>query len=440
MKIILIVMKRTRHLHGLAILCLMLIGWIAISPVSGETLQAFPADTVSPEYAEGFSVEYHDTYKRVTVLSPWRGSNETFTYLLVEPGTVPPDPGSGETVIEIPSRRFVSLSTTYLPYLPILGETEALVGVEDASLVNTPEIVSRINEGYVRDVAGAGSGMASGVDIEVLIDLDPDLVMTYATGTPEYDMHPKLKEAGIPVVLNGEYMETDPLGRAEWIKFVSVFFNKEKEANEYFDRIEAEYLALKDLAATEEKPTVFLNNNYRGTWYMAGGESYVACFLSDAGAGYFWADDTTTGSIPLDFEVVYDRALGADYWLNPGTVRSMEELLAEDARYADFGAVGSGQVYNNNARVNDGGGNDYWESGVVHPEIVLKDLLKIFHPDLVPDHDLVYYQQLKSADDSPGDGGSDLWEPFKAIYRELLKIFHLDLVSVCRIPGAGAGR
>lgn len=417
-------MRLTCHLHGAAILCLMLIGGIAISPVSGEALQTSPADTVSPEYAEGFSVEYHDTYKRVTVLSPWRGSNETFTYLLVGPGTVPPDLGLGETVIEIPAHRFVSLSTTHLPYLPILNETDALVGVENARLVNTPEVVGRIDEGYVRDVAGAGSGMA-GADLELLIDLDPDLVMTYATGSPEYDTYPKFREAGIPVVLNGEYMETDPLGRAEWIKFVSVFFDKEREANEYFDRIEAEYLALKDLAAPEEKPTVFLNNNYRGTWYMAGGESYVARFLSDAGAEYLWADDPTTGSIPLDFEVVYDRALGADYWLNPGTARSMEELLAEDARYADFGAVRSGQVYNNNALLNDGGGNDYWESGVAHPEIVLKDLLKIFHPELVPDHSLVYYQQLKSADDSRIDSENDLWEPFRTIYRELVNYLRL---------------
>ncbi len=431
-------MKHIFYLRGTAMLflCLMLIGGIAISPVSGETLPPSLADTVSPEYAEGFDVEYHDTYKLVTVLNPWQGSNETFTYLLVKPGTVPPDLGLGETVIEIPAHRFVSLSTTYLPYLPILGETDALVGVENTRMVSTPEVVRRIDEGYVRDVAGAGSGMASGLDLEVLIDLDPDLVMTYATGSPEYDMHPKLREAGIPVVLNGEYMETDPLGRAEWIKFVSVFFDKEREANEYFDRIEAEYLALKDLAATEEKPTVFLNNNYRGIWYMAGGESYVARFLSDAGADYLWADDSTTGSIPLDFEVVYDRALGADYWLNPGTAQSMEELLAEDARYADFDAARSGRIYNNNALVNDGGGNDYWESGVVHPEIILNDLLKILHPDLVPDHSLVYYQQLEYVDPRI-DGGSDIWGPFRAIYRELLKFFHLDLVSIYRTSGAG---
>lgn len=431
-------MKHIFCLRGTAMLflCLILVGGIAISPVSGEALPSSPADTVSPRYAEGFDVEYHDTYKLVTVLNPWQGSSETFTYLLVEPGTVPPSLGLGETVIEIPAHRFVSLSTTYLPYLPILGETDALVGVENTRMVSTPEVVRRIDEGYVRDVAGAGSGMASGLDLEVLIDLDPDLVMTYATGSPEYDMHPKLKEAGISVVLNGEYMETDPLGRAEWIKFASVFFDKEREANEYFDRIEAEYLTLKDLAATEEKPTVFLNNNYRGTWYMAGGESYVARFLSDAGADYLWADDSTTGSIPLDFEVVYDRALGADYWLNPGTAQSMEELLAEDARYTDFGAARSGRIYNNNALVNDGGGNDYWESGVVHPEIILKDLLKIFHPDLVPDHSLVYYQQLDYVDPRI-DGGSDIWEPFRTIYREILKFFHLDLASICWTSGAG---
>lgn len=398
-------MKITFHFNRLqgilSIFCLILIAaCIVISPACGDentSVASVSADHVSAEYATGFHVEYRDGYKIVTVTNPWRGSNDSFTYVLVPEGTNPPELQKNEKIISIPVKRFVALSSTYLAYLPILGVTDSLVGVKGTDIVSTPEVRSMIEEGKVIDVSGGGAGMGSDVNLETLLDLSPDLVMTYATGQAEYDTHPKLEEAGIPVALNGEYMEQDPLGRAEWIKYVSVFFNKEKEANEYFETIKNQYNSLKKSAASENnpKPTVFLNNNYQGTWFMAGGDSFVAKYLNDAGAEYLWANDTTTGSIPLDFEVVYDTALNADFWLNPGTANSIKELMSQDARYFDFKAMKSKKVYNSNARVNANGGNDYWESGVVHPEIVLKDLVKIFHPNLVPDHTLYYYKHLE---------------------------------------------
>lgn len=383
----------------LFIIAFLAFGFLFIFSVSGDQepeTKSF-VDQVTPEYATGFTVEYHDDYKVVTVSNPWRGSDESYTYVLVNRGDTPPSLGKGEEVIEIPSERFVSLSSTHLPYLPILGITECLKGTINPDTISTPEVLNLIQEGKVTDVSGGGSGMATGINMEKMIELDPDLVMTYATGLAEYDTHPKLQEAGIPVVVNAEYMEEHPLGRAEWIKFISVFFNKEKEANEYFKTIKNDYLSLeKSVAAlSTENPTVFLGNNRQGTWYMAGGNSYVAKLLNDAGADYLWSDDQTTGSIPLDFEVVYETALDADYWLNPGTAKNLKELLGEDARYSDFAAVKSDTIYNNNARMNNGGGNDYWETGVAHPEIILKDLIKIFHPEIVPDHNLVYYQHLE---------------------------------------------
>lgn len=372
----------------------LLLGFLIPLPVlADDKLQNVDQDQVHPEYATGFSVEYHEGYKVVTVTKPWRGSDESYTYVLVKRGVSPPHLGKGEEIITIPSERFVSLSSTYLPYLPILGITSSLKGVTNTNTVYTPEVMNLIQEGKVIDV----SGMATGINLETLIDLNPDLVMAYATGQPEYDAHPKLQEAGIPVVLNAEYMEEDPLGRAEWIKFISVFFNREKEANAYFEKIKNEYQSLEKSvhSLNGTYPTVFVNNNWQGTWNMAGGQSYVAELLRDAGADYLWSDDTTTGSIPLDFEIVYDKGQNADYWLNPGNAMTLQELLGEDARYSEFAAVKSKKIYNNNARVNAGGGNDYWESGVAHPETILKDLIKIFHPEIVADHKLVYYRHLE---------------------------------------------
>ncbi|MCA1917340.1 ABC transporter substrate-binding protein [Methanospirillum hungatei] len=385
------------HTSHIILVFFLISGFLIPLPVFADNkIQNVEQDQVYPEYATGFSVEYHEDYKVVTVTKPWRGSDESYTYVLVKPGVNPPHLGKGEEIITIPSERFVSLSSTYLPYLPILGITSSLKGVTNPNTVYTPEVRNLIQEGKVLDVSGGGSGMATGINLETLIDLNPDLVMTYATGQPEYDAHPKLQEAGIPVVLNAEYMEEDPLGRAEWIKFISVFFNREKEANAYFEEIKKEYQSLEKSvhSRNDTYPTVFVNNNWHGTWNMAGGRSFVAELLRDAGADYLWSDDTTTGSIPLDFEIVYDRAQKADYWLNPGTAMTLQELLGEDARYSEFAAVKSKKIYNNNARVNAGGGNDYWESGVAHPEVILKDLIKIFHPEVVSDHNLVYYRHL----------------------------------------------
>ena len=144
-----------------------------------------------------------------------------------------------------------------------------------------------------------------------------------------------------------------------------------------------------------EKPTVFTGSDYQGTWSMPGGNSFAAAFLKDAGADYLWADDTSTGSLPLAFEAVFEKAQSAEYWVNVGYFFTLNDLLAADARYADFAVYQSGNIWNNDAITSATGGNDYYESAVAHPELVLADLIKIFHPELLPDYELVYYRQLK---------------------------------------------
>jgi iron complex transport system substrate-binding protein len=203
-------------------------------------------------------------------------------------------------------------------------------------------------------------------------------------------------EANLNVVIDGEYMEPTPLGRAEWVKFLAAFFNKERQAEELFQAAVSSY---EEMAARvkqiPDKPTVFLNAPFDGTWWVPGGESYLAAFLRDAGARYLWADIPSQGSQTLDFEAVYELAADADFWLNPGQWNNLNDGLAVDERLSEFRAFQEGNVYNNNASVNKYGGNDYWESGLTRPDVVLADLIKIFHPDLLPEHEFVYYQQLK---------------------------------------------
>jgi iron complex transport system substrate-binding protein len=229
----------------------------------------------------------------------------------------------------------------------------------------------------------------------MILDLQPDLIMAYNSGVPDYDAYPKINEAGLNVVLNGDNLETTPLGRAEWGKFIALFFNKEAEAEQLYNKTASKYEGLVKLAASAKtKPAVFVNVNYQGTWYMSGGKSYVAQFLSDAGANYLWADEPTVGELMLSFEEVLNKAVNADYWVNTGFWNSAEEALADDVRYGEFAAFKNNRVYNNNARSNVNGGNDYFESGVANPDIILADLIKIFHPELLHDHQLYYYHQL----------------------------------------------
>lgn len=342
-------------------------------------------------HSDGFTIAYFDSYKVVTVQSPYPGAAEVATYVLVQCGAPAPEGYADAVIIEVPIDSLVAMSTTYLPHLPTLNAVDSLVGLDNLAFVSTPEIRERIDAGQVAEV-----GFGAQVNVEQVLDLDPDVVMTYSSGSADFDAQPKLEEAGITVVVNSDYLDTNPLGQAEWVKFLAAFYNQEAAATAWFDGVVGEYEELVALAATAvTQPTVLLNTPYEGTWYMAGGQSYVAQLLADAGATYLWADDPSGTTLFLDFETVFDTAQAADYWINLGFVSSLADLEATDSRFAEFAAYQNGNVYNNDGRVNANGGNDYYEGGAANPHWVLADLIKIFHPELLPEHGFVYYRLVE---------------------------------------------
>ena len=355
------------------------------------SIDYFP-QKLSVSFATGFEVEYHNNYKIVTVTNPWQGAQESFRYLLVQCGTPAPQDVDGD-VIEVPVVDMIAMSTTYLPTLDSLGLIDRLIGIDSYVWTTNEAVRARIEAGEVAEIGGG-----AGVNVELTLDLDPALVMTYGTGFADYDTHPALLEAGIPVALNGDFVEQDPLGRAEWMKFIALFFNREADAVEEFDAVAAEYRRVAGLTASlSQRPTVLLGSVYNGTWYVAGANSYMAKLLADAGAAYLWADEGDVGALPLSFESVYAIAAGAEFWLNPDNSFwfSIGDVVASDPRYADFEALERGQLFNNNANVNKNGGNAYYEEGAAHPERVLKDLVRILHAHLLPDHELVFFRQIK---------------------------------------------
>jgi iron complex transport system substrate-binding protein len=354
-----------------------------------EQTDYFPAK-LDIRHAKGFNVTYHNHYKVVRVLNPWKGATETFNYVLTQKGTPQPDGFEDAQHVHVPIDRFVSLSTTYLPHLEAIGAQESLVGLGTSSFVYSDWIRDRVASGLARETGTDGQ-----IDRETIVSLEPEVVMTYGSGNPASDAHPKLMEMGIPAAINGEFMEGTPLGRAEWMKFTALFFNREAEVEEYFDAIDTRYRKLAQIGRNaSNRPTVFTNISWQGLWHASGGRSFIAVLLRDAGADYVWSDNTSERSIPLDFESVLERAQDADYWINTGVWSSRMEALSSDERYALFAAYRNGRMFNHVARVNDQGGNDYWESGVANPQIVLADLIRIFHPVLTPDHKLFYYRKL----------------------------------------------
>jgi iron complex transport system substrate-binding protein len=349
----------------------------------------FP-EKISLTHTTGFRVEYYNSYKVITVATPWPGAGEAQQYVLVQCGAPEPTGFDAAQIIEVPVQQIATMSTSYLPFLDMYGLLDRLVAVDDVTYVNNPAVLAMAEAGTLVQI-----GYGAGVNVEQILDLAPDLVMTYGSGSPEYDAHPVLLNAGLKVAVNAEWLETSPLGRAEWGKFIALFFNKEATAESTFANTVARYEDLKAKAAAAEKPTVLTDSEYQGSWYVAGGRSFTAQLLADAGAAYLWADDESTGSIPVAFEAVFDKAAAADFWLNVGFVNSLEEMKAADERYTDFAAFQKGNVWNNNKRQNANGGNDYYESAVAQPDAVLADLIAIFHPELMPEHAFVYYQRLQ---------------------------------------------
>ncbi len=359
----------------------------ALDPTQGAELGAARTEL---RHAGMFTVTYHPFGKEVAVQVPWRPPGDPLHFLLIPRGAPVPAGFAGHRVVEVPVRSVVALSTTYLAHMESLGLLDTLVGLANFNHVCSPAVRQIIDQGRLAEV-----GENQTVNVELLIELDPELVLGYGIGVAEDDNHPALFEAGLDVVLTTEFLEPTPLARAEWIKFIALFFDREAEAEVLFSRMEQRYLELQGLARDAgSRPTVLLNADFQGVWYLPGGRSYMATLLHDAGASYIWDDDTTSTTAAYDAESVFERGARADFWLNPGQARSLDELLSLDRRYNFFDAVHHCKVYNCTARLGPGGGNDIWETGVANPHLVLADLVRIFHPGLLPDHELIWYHQL----------------------------------------------
>lgn len=378
----------------------LLLSVLAISCTSGNsgsgekaaevaTVQtSFSKEQIKPRYARGFGLTYADSYVLVDIQDPQSEESATYHYALVKRGTRPEGIPSDYTVIETPIRSAICMTSLQLSNFIKLDALDKVVGITSTRHLFNGEMNKRLKEGKTAKI-----GIEGNFDNEVIMSMNPDLILVSPFKRGGYDA---LKDVGIPLIPHLGYKETTPLGQAEWIKFVSLLLGTEQEGNQRFAAIEKRYEELKELTAGEKvrkRPTVFSGELRGGNWYAVGGKSFLAQLFKDAGADYFLKDDERSGGVTLDFETVYNQADHADYWriVNsfPGMF-SYEALQDQDPRYADFRAFKEkGIIYCN---MKD---TPFYESMPTEPEVVLADLLHIFHPDLLPEHTPVYYTKLQ---------------------------------------------
>lgn len=382
---------KSKFLYSCFTLSCVLIVFSACHSKSGKSANSADGDSLKLVEASKFSVKNHSGYTELDVYNPWQGATGVkYRYALVSDSLAKFDKSAYETVVKVPVKRVICLSTTHIGFIDYLNQTSSIVAVSGTNLVNNKELQAKIAQGNLRDV-----GYESSLNYELIMSLKPDVVFAYGVGH-DLGYIAKLKELGIPIVFLAEYLEKTPLARAEWLKFVAAFYQQIPESEKQFDEIAQRYHALQEkVKNVNVKPKVLSGLPWNETWYVAGGKSAAARALTDAGCDYLFSDIDSPEGVPMSIEAVFQKAQQADIWVNTGAAKNKQDILMVDNRMGTLPAFIKGNIYNNNARITPMGGNDSFESGIVRPDVILADLIKIFHPEILPDHQLEYFRKME---------------------------------------------
>lgn len=340
-------------------------------------------------YAKGFSVVYSADCTYVEVYNPWSGYQVLHRYIFSEK-TQKSFTKNNVTTIHVPVEKAAYLSSTFLGMVAQTNSRKTVLACSNARWIYDSILYNMYLEGKITDF---GNDMT--VSPEAIISEQPDAVMKYIYKGEDPVDH-IISGAGIPIIYNIEFMEQHPLGRAEWIKLVGIMTGKKRLADSVFNQIVADYNHYTDLAKKiESRPKILHGSSYKGTWHVAGGKSYIAKLLKDAGADYYWFSDSTGGSIPISFENIILNQRDAEFWIG-ANAQSLDEIIKIEPRCEIFEAFQRKNVYHYNKRLNPNGGTDYYESGVVRPDLLLRDFLLILHPSLFNDNEeTIYWKRLE---------------------------------------------
>jgi len=341
------------------------------------------------KYAIGFDIQYFNGFKKIIIKSPYPEAHEQFEYILIPKGKEIPDELNEFKIIRTPINKIVVTSTTHIPMLELLQEENSLVGFPNLQYISSVNTRKLISNKAIQEL-----GNDQNLNTEVLLDLQPEVIIGFSMSSNN-KMFTNIEKAGIPVLLNGDWLEETPLGRAEWLKFFAVLFEKEKEADSIFNNIETQYVSAKSIAKNAvTKPTIVSGVLFNDLWNLPAGESFVAQFLKDANTTYLWSDSKGKGSLSLNFESVFAKGQHAEFWIAPGHYSSLEQLENANQHYTQFDAFKYNKIYSFSNKRGDTGGALYYELAPTQPHIVLKDLIKITHPELLTEYEPFFLEQL----------------------------------------------
>ena len=349
------------------------------------------SDSSLVEFAQGFTMQKHGDITLLTVTNPWQGAqNVMYRYALCPKGKEIPAEYTQYTIIRTPVERVICMATTHVAMISALGKTSSIKATSGTAFVSDQILREAIDKGLVEDI-----GYEQGLNFEKIIGLNPDVIFAYSVRGEVSGIMSRLADLGLTVVFNAEYLERTALGKAEWLKFIAAFFDCEAQAAEQFNVIRDEYRSLCQLVKDRDcQPKILCGLPWQGIWHIPGGESWMAAMITDAGGDYIWKENKSHEGVPINIETIVHQGGSADLWINTGAARSLAEIRLVDERLSFIKPFRAGAVYNNYARAGAGGGNDFLESGVVNPHIILKDMIHIFHPDVLPDYSLYYFMKL----------------------------------------------
>ncbi|RZJ67820.1 MAG: ABC transporter substrate-binding protein [Flavobacterium sp.] len=343
----------------------------------------------SVKYAAGLAIYDYGDYSVVKVNNPWPNASMNYNYVLVEKGAKIPDSLSGYEHVNVPVKTIIATSTTHVPSLEMLGVENSLVGFPNLDYISSEKIRARIDAKKIKEL-----GNNQSLNTEVIIDLNPGVIIGYGIDNNNQTLE-NLKKSGLKIVLNGDWNEQTSLGKAEWIKLFGALYGLEDEANKIFTDIETEYNATLALVKdAKSKPTVMAGAMYENKWYLPDGKSWGADLIAQGGGDYLWSESKGTGSLSLPFEAVLNEASNAEFWIGPGQFTSLKEMTAANSHYAQFKAYKDKKVYSFSSKKGKTGGVIYYELAPNRPDLVIKDIVKILHPELLPDYELYFFEKL----------------------------------------------
>ena len=349
-------------------------------------------DTLAFKYATQLTVVRYDGYTVATLKNPWKEGMTLHQYLLV-PTSAAADSSlftlhsslPNATVIRTPLSRSMIFSTVHCAMLMDFGKQDCIAGVADLKYIKIPWIQQQVQQGKITDV---GDGLSPVV--EKIIDQRPDAL--FLSPFENSGGYGKLEDIDIPIVECAEYMESTPLGRAEWLRFYGLLFGCEQKADSLFDAIDKNYNQLKTLVTQKNRPSVLLDNVTGSVWYVPGGKSTIGQMIQDAGGNYPWAADEHSGSVSLPFENVLEKAGETDVWLfrySSDHDITYDELRSEHHGYNQFKAFRDKNVYGCNVEL-----SPFYEETPFRPDWLLNDFIRILHPELEGLAPLRYYKKL----------------------------------------------